>query len=134
MKTVALSRDTLAHLLNGVAPSWQHAAQFYLSLHDRDPRGGGQGTGELAYDGYIRPRMPRDGTAWDVAGDHATNTGIVRFGTLKSGQVKPRWVGLGTDSQGGGRLLRVAKLADDLTFDANEAPQFDPGELEFSEA
>lgn len=59
---------------------------FDISLHTAAPEGeGGRLGSELAYPGYQRVRLPRDGRTWQRAGNAVSNRTDARFALCQSG-------------------------------------------------
>ena len=135
MKSSAHATEVLAQLLVNTRPSWADAVNLYLSLHAGDPGPAGtQLTGEIAYEGYVRVPVPRDTKAWKVADARAENKELIAFAKSSVNGVKLAHAVLGTAQSGAGRVLRrIALATGPVVLMAHQRPEFQPGELTFSE-
>jgi hypothetical protein len=110
------------------------ATSFYISLHTASPgETGDQTSNELAYTGYARVAVTRDGSGWTVTGNSCTNDAEIAFGqcTASPGS-NITYVGLGLDSSGAGTLLLYNALDASIAMQVGTVPIFSAGELEFT--
>ncbi len=90
---------------SGLQPSGADG-NFYLSLHTADPgASGNQTSSEIAYTGYGRIAVIRDGTQWSVAAGVASTLVDIFFGLCTAGGGTATYAGIGTDLSGAGNLL-----------------------------
>lgn len=117
----------------GLQPSAADGA-LYLSLHTADPgEGGTQATSEATYPGYARAAVPRDGTAWTVAGGQAENATEVAFPECTGGSQVITHCALGADPTGAGAVLYRVALAAPVTVEAGMFPRFPIAALSITE-
>lgn len=114
-KTTEAANAALEHILNNAA--WANigdaaglpagtAGSLWVSLHTADPGvAGDQTTSEIAYTGYGRVAVARDGTKWTVAAGAATNAAIIAFGACAAGSGTATYAGIGTANAGAGHLV-----------------------------
>lgn len=107
---------------------------FHISLHTASPgEAGSQDTSEVAYTGYARVEVTRDGTGWTVTGGSVTNDAELTFGQCTASPGSDiTHVGLGKASSGAGTLLLFATLDSPITMQVGTVPVFSIGELEFT--
>ena len=83
------------------------AGNLYAAFHATDPgEGGGQTTGEIAYNGYARQPIPRTAPYWDVTSGIATLLQDIPFpvgGAGASGTAP--YFSIGTSVSGAGMIL-----------------------------
>jgi hypothetical protein len=114
----------------GTAP----LTSLYAALHTAAPGAGGdQTTSEVAYTGYARVAVPRDGTGWTVADLVATLANAIDFPQATGGSVTATHFSLGTDASGAGNVLYFGALKDSggsdtsLAISENITPQVPAG-------
>ncbi len=137
-KTTRHAGEMLAYTLNGKRPGFHDVPQLYLQLHTADPGAdGNQAAHELAYPGYQRIAVPRaDGAraAWRIDDNTATNLAAITFARYSGPIVQVRALSLGTAASGPGRVLRRMVLeGTGETLSPQQAPHFEPGDIQFSE-
>lgn len=114
---------------SGLQPS-ATAGNLYISLHTADPgETGSQTTSEIAYTSYARVAVARNGSAWTVSGNSASNAAQVSFPTCTGGSGTATHFGIGTASSSTGNLLFSGALTSSLAISNGITPAFDPGSL-----
>ena len=84
---------------------------LYAALHSAAPGAGGdQTTSEVAYSGYARVAVPRDGSGWTVSDLVATLVNSIDFPQATGGSVTATHFSLGTHPTGAGELLYFGAL------------------------
>ena len=85
------------------------AGNFYMSLHTASPGvGGDQTTNEIAYTGYARIAIPRDGSVIDGTVNPVALLADVVFGLMTAGAGGTiTHVAIGTASSGAGHLVQI---------------------------
>lgn len=117
-KSNAFKNDLLKLVFNAVAianiadnAAVSPLASLYLSLHTSDPGGDGdQSTNEIAYGGYTRIPVIRDGTGWVVVGNSVSPANTVVFPEGTGGAGTATHVGVGTASSGTGKLIYIGAI------------------------
>lgn len=104
---------------------------LYVSLHTGDPgEAGPQTTNECAYTGYARVAVARDGAAWTVAANVASNTGAVTFPQCTGGSETASHFGIGVDAIGGSEVLLFSgALSANVNISNLITPEFAAGDL-----
>jgi len=105
--------DFLKLIFNGVAIAniADNAASapltsLYASLHTADPGEAGiQTSSEIAYTGYLRVAVARNGTGWTITNNSVSPAADVLFPAGTGGSGTATFVGIGTLASGGGKLL-----------------------------
>lgn len=107
---------------------------LYVSLHTADPgEAGDQTTSEATYTSYARVAVARSGSGWTVTGNSVVNAALVQFPQATGGSNTLTYVGVGTASSGGGKLLYSGALDASLSVSSGIQPQFSAGALEITE-
>lgn len=128
-------------VLNGVAipniaddASASPLTDLYVALHTASPGvGGDQTTNEVAYTGYARVAVPRDGTRWTVADLVATLVGDIDFPKCTGGSATATHFSIGRAASGIDDVLYFGTLKDDggsdtsLAISNNVKPQVPAG-------
>jgi hypothetical protein len=110
----------------------QYGTEFWVSLHTKAPSS--QNDGEVGYEGYARAPIGRSSSDWTVEGILATNISEVLFPAKTSeSKIEVSHVGLGTESAGSGKLLRILTLRDAASLWIGRRAIVLPGQLKFSE-
>jgi hypothetical protein len=82
------------------------AGVFYVSLHTADPGlAGSQSTSEVAYTGYARQAVTRDGTGWKRSGTTINPFAAINFPASTAGSANATYACIGTDPTGAGHLI-----------------------------
>lgn len=104
---------------------------LYVSLHTGDPgEAGPQTTNECAYTGYARVAVARDGAAWTVAANVASNTGAVTFPQCTGGSETASHFGIGVAAIGGSEVLLFSgALSANVNISNLITPEFAAGDL-----
>lgn len=123
----ALENGLLEHILNnadipniGDATGLRGSSadgSLYVSAHTGDPgEAGNQETNEIAFTGYARVAVTRDGTGWTVVANTATPAANLDFGKMTAGAGGTvTHIGIGTASSGAGVLLLSGTTDPDIT-------------------
>jgi len=105
------------------------AGDFYVSMHTADPgEAGDQTTSEVAYPGYARAAVARDGTGFTITGSVMNPAGPITFpegGAGTSGTATH--FGLGSSNTGAGLLLYSGPITPNLILGEGVSPQFGVG-------
>ena len=99
---------------------------LYLSLHTADPGAdGNQGSSEVAYTGYARMPVSRDGAGFTVNDAAMHPATVVEFGQMTAGEpALATHLGIGTAESGAGKLLfRLPLTAPGITLNVNTTPR-----------
>lgn len=134
-KSNACENDFQAYLFSGTRPSWDGAAQLFLSLHTADPgEGGDQSTSEASYTGYARIAVDRPG-GFTVTGSVASLAAQVVFGerTDAGATQTITHVGIGVAASGGTKLLHSYALNSAINVDQNDSPYIPAGSFTVTE-
>lgn len=100
------------------------AGSLYISLHTGDPgEAGSPSTNEATYTSYARVAVARNGTAWTVSGNSATNASTIAFPACTGGSNTITHFGISTASSGGTLLFKGA-LTGSLAVSSGITPQF----------
>lgn len=103
---------------------------LYISLHTADPgESGDQTTSEVAYTGYSRVAITRDGTGWTVTSGEATNDAAINFPKCTGSSATATHFGIGTASSSTGKLLLKGALSSSLAISNNIVPAIPAGDL-----
>lgn len=117
----------------GLQPSVSDG-NLYVSLHTADPgEAGSQTTSEATYTSYARVAVARDGTAWTVSGNNASNTGTITFPQATGGTNTITHFGIGTASAGAGVLLYKGAFGASLSVSNGITPLVAGGDLDIFE-
>lgn len=131
--------ELLEHILNnaaialiGDASGLQPSAadgDLYLSLHTADPgEGGSQTTNEIAYTGYARVAVTRDGTGWSVSNGVGSLAADKTFGEMTAGAGGTvTHFGVGTASSGAGKILYKGTVTPNLVVANGVVPELTTG-------
>lgn len=131
-KSDVLENDLLKLIFNGtaIANLADNAAAsplttLYLSLHTADPTDAGlQTTSEVAYTGYARVAVARNGTGWTVTGSSVSPTANIDFGQRSDlGTVAATYACVGTEPSGAGKLLYAGTLSPAITISQGVVPR-----------
>jgi hypothetical protein len=125
------SADYLRALFHGEGFP-QYGDDFWVSLHTGAPAN--QSDAEATYKGYGRVSVPRTSENWSVDGISATNlTEMIFPPKLGEGKIDISHIGLGTDSLGSGKIIRVLMLRDAAALWIGRRAVIAPGQIKFSE-
>ncbi len=105
--SVALNKEFFLAQDLSSALSLSGLTDLHLSLHTWDPGNSGvQTTSEVSYTGYTRAAVSRTTSGWTCSAltGSVQNTGGVVWGTCTGGTATARWLGIGNDATGGGKL------------------------------
>lgn len=131
-KSSVFKNDLLKLIFNGVAianladnAASSPLTNLYLALHTADPGdSGNQATSEVAYTGYARVALKRDGTGWVVTGNSVSPTTAVEFGEMTAGTPgTATYVTVGTASAGNGKVLYRGTLTPSVAFQVGVVPR-----------
>ena len=126
--------DVIKLVVLGTAFSWNANGSVYVGLHTADPgEAGNQTTSEATYGSYARVAVARTAGGWTVAGNQASNAGIVTFPQATSGSSTVTHVSVGTGASGVGQLLYSAALSSSLAVASPIQPNFPIGSLVITE-
>lgn len=109
-----------AGLQNSVA-----AGSLYVSLHTGDPgETGDQTTSEIAYTGYARVAVARDGSGWTVTANSVSPQANITFGEMTGGAggTVTHFV-VGTASSAAGKLLYSGTVTPNLAVTTGVIPE-----------
>lgn len=133
------ANDILALILNGtaIANIAQNGASpltnLYVALHTASPEGGDQTTNEIAYTGYARVAVPRDGTGWAGADGQWDNEAAINFPACTGGTAAATHFSVGTLASGAGKVLYCGALTATLNISNGITPSFPAGDLNINE-
>lgn len=113
----------IANLADNAAASPLTA--LYIALHSADPgEAGVQTTNEIAYTGYARVAVVRNGTGWTITGNSVSPTAAVEFGEMTGGTPgTATHASIGTASTGGGKVLYKGALSPSVAFNTGVIPR-----------
>ncbi len=123
-KSNAAENDFQAYLFDGTRPSWDGAAQLFITLHTADPgEAGDQSTSEATYTGYARLAVNRPG-GFTVTGNVASLAAQLVFGerTDAGATQTITHVGIGVAASGATKLLHSYALNSPINVDQNDSP------------
>lgn len=104
----------------GVSP----LTELYVSLHTADPgEAGDQTTSEVAYSGYARQAVPRDGTGWVVSANSVSPANAIDFPEIPSGTGTITHAAVGTAVSGTGKILAKGAISPNITIAAGTIPR-----------
>ncbi|MEO8021071.1 hypothetical protein [Polaromonas sp.] len=115
--------DLLKLLFNGVAIAnlADNAAvgpltELFVALHTADPgEAGNQATSEIAYTGYVRMAVDRDGTGWVVTANSVSPFANIEFPEMTGGAGgTATHASIGTDLAGAGKILYSGVLTPNI--------------------
>lgn len=139
-KTDTFENELLEHIFNnaaitllgdagGVLPS-AAAGSLYLSLHTADPgEAGDQTTSEVAYTGYARVAVARDGSGWTVTGNSVSPQANVSFPPCTGGTATVTHIGIGTSASGAGKLLYKGTITPNISVSSGVTPIIGSGSV-----
>lgn len=134
-KGAAAQTDVLKYIMNGTAPSWAGASNFYIALHTADPTvSGNQSTNEVSYGSYARIPVAASTSGWTVSGSSASNNNALLFPTCTSGGATATHISVGTASSGTGEILYYGPLQASLAISVNIQPKIAAGVLQVTES
>lgn len=131
-KSNDFENDLLKLIFNGTAianladnASASPLANLYIALHSSDPgEGGTQSTNEIAYTGYARVAVARNGLGWTVTGNSVSPTAAIEFGEMTGGTPgTATHVTIGVQSSGGGKVLYRGALSPSISFNVGVVPR-----------
>ena len=98
---------------------------LYLALHTADPgEDGVQNTNEVAYTGYARVAVTRNGTGWVVTGNSVSPAAAVEFGEMTAGTPSTAtYASIGTASTGTGKILYRGALTPNISINVGVVPR-----------
>ena len=98
---------------------------LYVSLHTGDPGDAGdQTTNEIAYTGYARVAVLRNGTGWTITANSAKPAAAITFGMMTAGTpATVTYFGVGTLVSGTGKLLYSGTVLPNISVTAGVTPQ-----------
>lgn len=112
---------------NAAAP-----ADLEIALHSADPgEAGDQAASEVAYTGYARVTVARNGTGWTVTGSQVANAGSISFPQCTAGSATATHWSAGIVGSNAGRYYGA--LAAPLDISNGITPEFAAGTLTISE-
>lgn len=133
-KANATEADIIAYVFNATALPWASDTNYYLALHSADPgEGGDQSTNEVAYTGYARVAVTRNGSGWTCAANQAANTALLQFPTCTGGSATATHISIGRLAGGVGQVLYKGALTSPLAISNNITPQFAAAALTITE-
>jgi hypothetical protein len=134
-KSADLENDFQRYLWDGVRPSWDGAAQLFLSMHKGDPgEAGNQATNEADYTGYARKAIDRPGGMAVTASTAALVAQQVFGERTDAGATQQlTYLGVGTSPTGAGKLLHSYPLNSTINVDQNDSPYIPAGGLTIAE-
>lgn len=112
----------IANLADNAATS--PLTELYVSLHTADPgEAGDQATSEVAYSGYARQAVLRDGTGWVVTGNSVSPANAIDFPEIASGTGTITHAAVGVASSGATKILAKGALTPNITIEAGTIPR-----------
>lgn len=115
----------------GLQPS-AAPGSYYVALHTADPdAAGSQATSEIAYTGYARVAVDRDG-GWAVAADTVRNAAQVQFGQCTGGSSTASHFSIGLAASGAGTILLKGTLNSSLSISNGITPLYAANQLSAS--
>lgn len=137
--TTQSANDTLNYMLRGTVPSWGGATTLYVSLHSAAVGAGGdQTTNEIAYTGYARAPIARNGSGEFSAAASGTtdNDNVITFGNPTAGSfpITVTHISIGENASGAGTALLTTALASPLVINLNVQPNVPIGALDVQAA
>ena len=113
-------------LLASAAPG-----SLYISLHSADPgEAGNQSTSEIAYTGYARVAVSRNGsTGFTLTVSTVSNTALTQFPQCTGGSASATHFSIGSASSGAGQIIVSGALSATLSISNGIQPQFNAGDL-----
>ncbi len=127
--------DLLELILNGTAianladnAGASPLTVLYAALHSADPgEAGTQSTSEVAYTGYARAAVARNGTGWTVTGSSASPAADVDFPQCTGGSVTATHASIGTAASGAGKILYRGALDNPIAISTGVEPYIPQG-------
>jgi hypothetical protein len=101
----------------------------YVSLHDADPGAAGKQDGnELVYDSYARVGVACNPSNWSVVNGVVRPVNAIVF-PRKTGGINPtaRWVSIGLEATGPGKVIARGPLTPQLVIANNIRPVIEAG-------
>jgi len=98
---------------------------LYVSLHTGDPgEAGNQTTSEIAYTGYARVAVLRNGTGWTVTGSSVSPAAAITFGAMTAGAGgSVTHFAVGTAVSGTGKILYSGTVTPNISVVNGVTPQ-----------
>ena len=98
---------------------------LYVSLHTGDPgEAGNQTTSEIAYTGYARVAVLRNGTGWTVTGSSVSPAAAITFGAMTAGAGGTvTHFAVGTAVSGTGKILYSGTVTPNIAVTNGVTPQ-----------
>jgi hypothetical protein len=104
--------DLLKYVFQATRPSWDEAANVYISLHTASPgAGGNQSTNECTYTGYARVAVPTNSTNWTLTAETIENALAISFPTNSGASQSVLAIGVGSASSGAGELFYFGTIS-----------------------
>ena len=131
-KSNTFENDLLRLIFNGtaIANIADNAAAspltvLYLALHTADPgEAGNQTTSEIAYTGYARVAVNRNGTGWTVTGNSVSPTANIEFAEMAGGAGgTATHASVGTAASGAGKILYSGTLTPNILVALGVTPR-----------
>ncbi len=100
---------------------------LFVSLHTSDPGEAGiQTTNEIAYTGYARIAVARDGTGWTVTASSVVPQADIDFGEMTGGAggTVTHFV-IGTATSGAGKILYFGLVTPNIVVTSGVTPRLD---------
>ena len=96
-----------------------------MSLHTGDPgEAGNQTTSEIAYTGYARVAVLRNGTGWTVTGSSVSPAAAITFGAMTAGAGgSVTHFAVGTAVSGTGKILYSGTVTPNISVVNGVTPQ-----------
>lgn len=131
-KSNTFENDLLKLIFNGTAianladnASVSALSVLYVALHTADPgEGGTQSTNEVAYTGYSRVAVNRDGTGWTVTGNSVSPTSNIEFGEMTGGTAgTATHASIGVAASGATKILYSGALTPSIAYAIGVIPR-----------
>lgn len=131
-KSLAFENDLLLLIFNAVDIALiaddtltTPLADLFVSLHTSDPgEGGTQNTGEIAYTGYGRVSVSRDGAGWTVTASLVNPTADIDFGEMSGGAGGTvTHFAVGVLTSGAGKLLYFGTVTPNIVVSTGVTPR-----------
>lgn len=129
-KSIVFEGELLALIFNGTAiadlaenDTTSPLTQLFLALHTADPgEAGNQSTSEVAYTGYARVAVNRNGGGWVVTGNSVSPAADIEFGACTSGTPVATHATVGVASSGATKYLYRGVLGTELNIQPGITP------------
>ena len=125
--------NTVPNLLDNAASA--PLGNLFVALHTADPSAGNQNTSEVAYTGYARVPVARNGTGFTVTGNNAVNANATTFPACSGGNNTAAWFSIGQNNTGvAGTIYYAGALTANLNISTGITPSFAAGNMVASES